>query len=130
MKRIHVVAGVIYNPACDEVLLARRKANQHQGGLWEFPGGKVESGEAPREALIRELTEEVGITARELAPLIEVPWEYTDKRILLEVYEITAFSGTAQGQEGQEVRWVPATQLADYEFPEANLAIIEKIQAG
>ena len=130
MKRIHVVAGVIYNPACDEVLLARRKANQHQGGLWEFPGGKVESGEAPREALIRELNEEIGITAREQAPLIEVPWEYADKRILLDVYEVTAFSGTAQGQEGQEVRWVPVTQLAGYEFPEANLAIIEKIQAG
>lgn len=130
MKRIHVVAGVIYNTGRDQVLLARRKANQHQGGLWEFPGGKVEPGERVEDALVRELAEEVGIAVSGSTPLIEIPWEYTDKLIRLDVHEVAAFKGEPVGLEGQEVRWVRLPDLRTYDFPEANLAIIEKLQAG
>ncbi|MDO6460339.1 8-oxo-dGTP diphosphatase MutT [Granulosicoccaceae sp. 1_MG-2023] len=130
MKRIHVVAGVIYSACREQVLLARRKPNQHQGGLWEFPGGKLEARELPAAALRRELEEEVGILVMASSALMQIPWEYADKHILLDVHEVSAFSGEPAGLEGQEVRWVGVSALQDYAFPEANLAIVEKLQAG
>lgn len=121
--RIHVAAAVIRD-AQGQVLIAQRSPDKHQGGLWEFPGGKVEPGESVAQALARELHEELGIAVQQARPLIQVAHDYADKQVLLDVWEVSAFSGQAQGIEGQPLRWVPAETLPDYAFPAANLPIV------
>ncbi|MFJ4371921.1 Nudix family hydrolase [Pseudomonas japonica] len=123
MKRIHVAAAVIRG-ADGRILIARRGETQHQGGLWEFPGGKVEDGEAVETALARELREELGIEVGAARPLIEVRHDYPDKHILLDVWEVSAFSGEPHGAEGQPLAWVSPRDLGQYEFPEANRPIV------
>lgn len=121
--RLHVMAAVIVN-AAGEVLLAQRPLHKHQGGLWEFPGGKREPGESQREALGRELAEELGITVTRARPLIEIVHDYPDRQVLLDVWQVSAFAGEAHGREGQPVRWVAAADLPGYAFPAANLPIV------
>ena len=111
------------------VFLAKRLADAHQGGLWEFPGGKVEPGESAEQALVRELDEELGIEITAIEPFISVPFNYPDKSVLLEVFTVTAFAGVPFGREGQETAWVALTELSKLQFPAANLPIIEKIQS-
>lgn len=123
MKRIHVVAAVIRGHD-GRILIARRADTQHQGGLWEFPGGKVEEGEAARLALGRELQEELGIGIEAARPLIKIQHDYPDKHVLLDVWEVTAFSGEPHGAEGQPLAWVTPRELPDYEFPAANQPIV------
>ncbi len=123
MKRVHVAAAVIRGDD-GRVLIARRPDDKHQGGLWEFPGGKVEDGEPVLEALARELLEELGIVMRAAQPLIRIPHDYPDKHVLLDVWEVTAFDGTPHGAEGQPLAWVAPRQLVDYEFPAANAPIV------
>nr|WP_246883218.1 Nudix family hydrolase [Pseudomonas protegens] len=123
VKRVHVAAAVIRD-ACGKILIARRADTQHQGGLWEFPGGKVEPGEAVEAALARELQEELGIAVTAARPLIKVQHDYPDKQVLLDVWEVSAFSGEPHGAEGQPLAWVTARELADYEFPAANQPIV------
>lgn len=123
MKRIHVAAAVI-RAADGRILIARRAADQHQGGLWEFPGGKVEPGETVQAALARELEEELGIRPTAARPLIQVHHDYPDKQVLLDVWEVSAFVGEPHGAEGQPLAWVAARQLAEYPFPAANQPIV------
>lgn len=126
-QRLHVVAAVIRN-AQQEILLALRASDKHQGGLWEFPGGKCEADESPQQALSRELQEELGIVIAEPQPLIQVRHDYPDLQVLLDVYEVRHFTGHAHGAEGQEIRWVAANALADYQFPAANRSIVSAAQ--
>lgn len=126
-SRIHVVAGVILN-ATGDVLLALRPKNKHKGGLWEFPGGKVEAGESPRDALARELEEEIALAVEQAEPFLMIDHDYGDKHVTLDVWRVTQFSGTPHGREGQEVAWVPIVELANYQFPEANAAIVTALQ--
>ena len=123
MKRIHVVAAVIRN-AAGEILIAERPQDKHQGGLWEFPGGKVEPGEAAARALTRELEEELGIVPLHSRPLIRIAHDYPDKHVLLDVWLVTAFAGEAHGREGQPVRWVAPSGLPQFAFPAANQPIV------
>lgn len=123
MKRIHVAAAVIRSED-GRILIARRAETQHQGGLWEFPGGKVEEGEDVGTALARELHEELGIRVLRARPLIKVRHDYPDKQILLDVQEVEAFEGEPHGAEGQPVAWVSPKALGDYAFPEANKPIV------
>ena len=123
MKRIHVVAAVIRG-ADGRILIARRADTQHQGGLWEFPGGKVEAGESIGAALARELREELSIDVTASRPLIKVEHDYPDKSVLLDVWEVSGFSGEPHGAEGQPLAWVSPRELAQYEFPEANQPIV------
>ncbi|CAM3551037.1 Nudix family hydrolase [Parendozoicomonas haliclonae] len=123
MKSIHVVAAVILDEH-DNVLIARRPDDKHMGGLWEFPGGKVEAGEPVTDALSRELDEELGIQPTAWEPLIRIHHSYPDKTVLLDVWTVTAFTGHAHGREGQLVRWVSKSELSSYEFPEANKPIL------
>ncbi len=125
---VHVAAAAIFN-AAGEVLLARRSADQHQGGLWEFPGGKVEPGEPVLEALARELHEELGIDIdwQATRPLIKVPYHYPDKSVLLDVFKVAGFRGEPYGREGQPLRWVNPKQLAGYAFPAANGPIVNAV---
>lgn len=121
--RLHVVAAVIVDTS-GRILLAKRAKYRHQGGLWEFPGGKVETEEAPEQALVRELEEELGINATEFHPLITVAHDYPDRAVLLDVWRVTKFTGEPHGVEGQPVRWVAPDNLTHYPFPAANRPIV------
>lgn len=123
MSRVHVAAAVIRR-ADGHVLIARRADTQHQGGLWEFPGGKVEAGEGVEAALARELREELGIEVQRSRALISVSHDYPDKQVLLEVREVRDFSGEPHGAEGQPLAWVAPRDLPQYAFPEANRPIV------
>lgn len=122
-KVLHVVVGVIVD-ARGRILIARRPAHRHQGGLWEFPGGKMEAGESALAALRRELDEEVGIRVERARPLIRVRHDYPDRSVLLDVWRVGAFGGEAHGREGQPVEWVPPDELPSRSFPAANRPII------
>jgi len=127
-KPLHVVAAAVFSED-GRVLITRRHEHAHQGGLWEFPGGKVEAGETTREALARELHEEIGIEVRQARPLIRVRHDYPDKSVLLDVWRVDAFVGKkpccgSTGREGQPIKWVEPEQLSEYDFPAANLPII------
>ena len=125
-KCVHVAVGVVIN-AERQILIALRPAHVHQGGLWEFPGGKVEQGETVEQALRRELKEELAIEARAFKPLLDLQHDYVDKSVRLDVWWVEGFEGQPVGQEGQAVRWVHSDQLAQYQFPEANQAIVDAI---
>ncbi|WP_444886939.1 8-oxo-dGTP diphosphatase MutT [Microbulbifer sp. JMSA008] len=125
---IHVAVGVVRR-SDGKILIARRPDHLHMGGRWEFPGGKVELGETVQQALTRELLEEVAIEVEQLQPLVEIQHEYAEKTVLLDTWQVTAFSGEAQGREGQETAWVAVQELNNYQFPDANQAIIETIKA-
>lgn len=122
MKRILVVAAVIRRNG--RILIAQRPRDKHMGGLWEFPGGKVEEGEAVGHALVRELEEELGITATTFRPLIRVTHDYPDKAVCLEVLEVSGFGGEPHGREGQAVRWVSEDELPGFDYPAANRPIV------
>lgn len=125
-ERQHIVAAAIVRD--DRVLLTRRHPDAHQGGLWEFPGGKVDPGESIETALARELNEELGISVKTFSPLISVPYDYEDKSILLDVQRVERFSGEPHGREGQPYEWVAIEELGRRELPAANLPVISAIQ--
>ena len=127
---LHVVAAVIYNAENTHILIAKRPANKHQGGKWEFPGGKVEAEESAQEALQRELYEELDISISDATAFTQVSFQYPDKSVFLDVYEVKQFSGTAIGKEGQKVRWVLKEELDTFDFPEANITIIKAIKSS
>ncbi|WP_027853266.1 Nudix family hydrolase [Marinobacterium litorale] len=126
-KRVHVAAAVIRNPQ-GRILIAKRADHQHQGGLWEFPGGKVEPEEPVEQALSRELEEELGIAVRQARPLIRIAHDYSDKSVLLDVWLVSGFAGEARGCEGQPIEWVVPSDLDRYPFPAANHPIIRAAQ--
>lgn len=125
---VHVAVGVILDAAGEKILLSRRADDAHQGGLWEFPGGKVEAGESLHCALARELQEELGIRVGSTAPLLEVLHDYGDKKVLLDVHVVRDFEGEPKSLEGQPLVWVAVQDLDDYEFPAANLPILKAAQ--
>jgi 8-oxo-dGTP diphosphatase len=118
-----VAAAVIVGPD-GRILISRRHDHLHQGGLWEFPGGKLEPGEDARQALQRELHEELGIEVRQARPLIRVRHDYGERSVLLDVWRVEAFAGTPHGREGQPLAWVAADELPGYDFPAANQPIL------
>lgn len=127
---IHVVAAVIYNGR-NQILLAQRPLHKHQGGKWEFPGGKVEPNESATTALKRELFEELGIEAptNAMQPLLEIKHAYTDKNIWLDVWTVHQFQNEAIGREGQIIAWFELEQLKTLDFPAANQPILTKLFA-
>lgn len=125
-KLVHVAVGVIVNTD-GKILIAKRSLSAHQGGLWEFPGGKVDAGETIQQALVRELREELAIDVLASQPLIQIRHHYPDKSVLLDVQKITQFAGEPCGNEGQPVQWVDAQNLNNFEFPAANRPIITAI---
>lgn len=124
---VHVAVAVI-NDSHGQFLIAKRANESHQGGLWEFPGGKVEAGESVLEALRREIFEEIGIKFIQATPLIRICHNYSDKRVLLDVWSISEYTEKAFAKENQEVRWVSQDDIPKYKFPAANNAIIKAIQ--
>lgn len=120
---VHVVAAVVCNG--DAVLVAKRPPAVHQGGKWEFPGGKVHAGEPAREALVRELREELDIEVQAAYPLITVHHTYPEKSVFLDVWRVTAYTGKPRGREGQHIEWVEPEHLLQLDFPEANRPIVQ-----
>lgn len=120
---VHVVAGVIAD-ARGRILLARRTRGRDLAGLWEFPGGKVEPGETPQQALQRELQEELGIDARIGEPLICVPQHYPHKRIRLDVRRVAGWNGPMKALDGQALAWVPPHRLRSYAMPPADRPVV------
>ncbi len=118
-----VVAAVIRG-GDGRILIARRPEHLDQGGLWEFPGGKLEAGESQREGLYRELDEELGIRVSNATPLLQITHDYPARRVVLHVFEVTRWQGEPVGREGQPLRWVEPEALLDHAFPAANLPII------
>ena len=123
MPELQVAAGVIVNPS-GLILIAKRHDHLHQGGLWEFPGGKIESGETPVQALARELSEEVGIEVLDATPLMVIRHDYPDRKIRLHVWRVDRFAGEAEGLLGQPLRWVRPDELSSFQFPEANRPVV------
>lgn len=124
---VHVAVGVVVDPD-GNILIAKRPDTSHQGGLWEFPGGKVEPGETLFAALKRELHEELAIEITTTEPLIKIRHDYGDKQVLLDVHKVMKFNGQPKGNEGQPVRWVAPADLHLYHFPAANRPIISAIK--
>ena len=131
-KIIHVCVAVIAKE--DKILISKRPQHVHQGGLWEFPGGKVEPGENIESAMAREIDEELGIRVKQSRPLIKLLHHYPDKSVLLETRLVTDFDGQSYagndiqtGCEGQAVQWVNRQKLTQYSFPAANQAIINAL---
>ena len=129
MKSIDVVAGIIFSEDRQSLLLGFRSARQHQGNLWEFPGGKVEAGETFDNALVRELEEEVGIVATDISLYQTISHDYGDKSVVLHFYCVNGFTGQPQSLENQSVTWVPVEQLGTLEFPAANQPVVDALLA-
>lgn len=125
-KIIHVAVGVLKS-LTGEVLLAQRAADSHQGGLWEFPGGKVEPGEQVAQALRRELYEELGVQVEGCRPLIRVSHRYADREVVLDTWLVEQWQGEPHGKEGQPLSWVLPAELSSWPMPEADKPILRAL---
>ena len=124
---VHVAVGIVADPA-GAILITRRPDHAHQGGLWEFPGGKVEAAESVATALQRELDEELGIAVQAAEPWLQIRHAYPDKTVLLDVWRVTAWRGEPHGREGQPLEWASPARLADFAFPAADEPIIARLR--
>ena len=125
---ISVAVGVIIRH--ERVLIAKRHAHQTQGDLWEFPGGKVEKGETPLTTLRRELHEEININVTAAHTFLQFAYDYVDYTVRLEVFRVLDFTGVPGHREGQVLKWVPVSTLAQFQFPLANQKIITTLLSG
>jgi 8-oxo-dGTP diphosphatase len=125
-----LVAAVVLVDADGRVLLAQRPAGKAMAGLWEFPGGKVDPGETPEAALIRELAEELGIdvAASCLAPFTFASHAYPDFHLLMPLYVCRKWSGIPVAREGQRLIWVRPARLADYPMPPADKPLVAMLR--
>ncbi len=124
-----VVACALIDPD-GRVLLAQRPPGKNMGGLWEFPGGKIEAGEAPEETLIRELQEELGITVKEacLAPFTFASHAYPEFHLLMPLYVCRRWEGTPRTIEHAALRWVRPKDMGSYPMPPADLPLIPMLR--
>jgi 8-oxo-dGTP diphosphatase len=126
-RTVRVAVGIVTD-AAGAILITRRPDHVHQGGLWEFPGGKVETEETVAAALRRELHEELGIVIQAAEPLLRVRHPYPDKTVVLDAWRVTAYHGEPYGREGQPLVWALPETLADFAFPAADEAIITRLR--
>jgi len=128
--RLVLVAACALIDADGRVLIARRPPQKAMAGLWEFPGGKIEPGERPEEALIRELAEELGITVKEacLAPFTFASHSYADFQLLMPLYVCRRWEGEPQPREHSALKWVRPRDLAQYPMPPADLPLIPMLR--
>ncbi|MBK7396152.1 MAG: 8-oxo-dGTP diphosphatase MutT [Myxococcales bacterium] len=113
------------------VLLTQRKAGAHLAGLWELPGGKVDPGEDPRDAVVRELREELGLEVEVFEPLEVTYFRYPEKAVLLLFFVVTRRTGSPEPQrlDVADLRWATAAELGTLSFPPADVAVVERIRA-
>ena len=124
--KVVLVAAVALIDVDGRVLLAQRPKGKSMAGLWEFPGGKVEAGETPEAALIRELGEELGIQTHQscLAPLTFASHAYDDFHLLMPLFACRRWQGIVTPREGQELAWVRARDLSQYPMPAADIPLV------
>ena len=127
--KLVLVAACALIDADGRVLIAQRPEGKSMAGLWEFPGGKIETGERPEQSLIRELKEELGIVVKEecLAPLTFASHLYPDFHLLMPLYVCRRWDGFVEAQEGQRLKWVRPTELRDYPMPPADEPLISHL---
>ena len=132
MKRLHVVAGIIFSADKQHILIAKRPKDLHKGGLWEFPGGKLEQGESEVDALRRELKEELNIEFAQAKPYQTINFDYPEKQICLSFWSVYNVLNPEQvdGLEGQQWAWVGVKSLGEYNFPEANFEIVQRLMSS
>ncbi|TAN06167.1 MAG: Nudix family hydrolase [Rhodanobacteraceae bacterium] len=124
---IEVAAGILADPQ-GRVLLMQRLPGKHLAGLWEFPGGKLEPGETGRQALLRELAEELGIEVLTAEPLISLPWHYPEKTVHLHAWRVTAWRGEPHAREGHPLRWVAVRDMDVATMPAADAPIVTALR--
>jgi 8-oxo-dGTP diphosphatase len=129
-QHVVLVAAVALIDVDGRVLLAQRPAGKAMAGLWEFPGGKVNPGETPEAALIRELAEELGIdvSATCLAPLTFASHSYPDFHLLMPLYVCRKWSGTPMAREGQQLTWVRPARLGEFPMPPADAPLVATLR--
>lgn len=123
---IPVAVGILED-AEGRILVAQRPGHKHQGGKWEFPGGKIGPTESMPAALARELHEELGISLHAAGPMLRTRHAYPDKNVLLDVWRVTDFSGTPHGREGQPIRWLQPRELERLDLPAADVPIVRAL---
>lgn len=128
---MHVMAGVLLGGG-GRVLLAQRPPGKHLAGMWEFPGGKLEQGEPPSAGLARELREELAIEidTESSVPLVQVPWSYGDRALLLDAWRVCHWQGTARSMEGQALAWRLPAEIAPDTLAPADRVILEALRAA
>jgi 8-oxo-dGTP diphosphatase len=126
---IHVVAGIIWQRDLSQrFLIAQRQKGKHLEDYWEFPGGKLEDGETPWQALQRELEEEVNIVPIRARPFLQVYYRYPERNILLDTWEIEEYRGEVAPLEQQLLCWIVVSEAEQYRLPPADIPIIEAIK--
>ena len=123
-----VAAALVRSGAAPQVLIAQRPAGKWQAGRWEFPGGKIEADESPRDALVRELREELGVEVQAAQPLGQFTYAYADRSVEIDLWLVTRFMGEPQGLDGQALRWVSPDELAACDLLEADRPMIEPLR--
>jgi 8-oxo-dGTP diphosphatase len=128
MKVVYVSAAAIINQS-GEVLLAKRPAGKAMAGLWEFPGGKIESDETPERALVRELKEELSIevTEKHLEPITFASHTYENFHLFMPLYAVRKWTGALQPTEGQKLAWVRPQDLHNYPAPAADIPLFDRL---
>jgi 8-oxo-dGTP diphosphatase len=126
-KAIHVVAGALFD-AEGRVLIAQRPPGKHMAGGWEFPGGKLDAGEAPLEGLKRELREELGIETIRATALISYEHRYEDRRVFLDLWVVHEYTGVPRSLDAQALRWVELAELDSIGLLEADKPMVEAIR--
>ncbi len=128
-ERVEVAVGVILD-GHGRVLLGQRTEDSIHRGKWEFPGGKVKHGESRREALLRELREEVGIAVKNAYHCVSFPYDYSDRRVMLNFFVVDDYEGVPTPCEQQPLMWVAPEQLSDYDLLDANRDIVKRLKLG
>lgn len=126
---MHVAAGILRD-ARGRVLIAERLGDSPFAGLWEFPGGKIDAGETPGDALRRELDEELGISVGSFRHLMTVEHQYQDRLVALDFYLVDSWHGRPSGRDGQGLRWVAPAELDESALLPANKEVLQQLRTG
>lgn len=129
-RQLAIAVGVILNRANNRLFITLRGGDSHLAGCWEFPGGKIEADETPRQGLYRELHEELGIIVTNAVPLNTLEYNYPERDVILHFFIVDDWLHEPYGREGQQSRWIEISELKAEEFPEANRPIVELLKTG
>lgn len=129
MTRIYVVAAIIHANDSSKILITKRPRHLHKGGYWEFPGGKIEQGESEKQALARELKEELALTFSNAEIFKRLEYDYPEKKVSLSFWYVSGLTSEPQAIEQQEMAWVDVAELKSYTFPEANEPVVDALIA-